>query len=317
MFVMEVLSFFSCSYGAACLISIILAFFLFYEKRLSYSNMFALMNDGTKACRGKLSRPVGPLEKGLLLTKEKRRGANIITLIHLKSGVQLHPEMVRQALVLLAKRYPLLRMKSVVKDPTKGEPVGEYFTEVEDPSETNFKVIKDYSPDDLETVFERESEIPLDFKLGPLWRAILLKEIHVLEEDFYKNAIVFTFHHVITDGRSIIIMLEQLLCYLTLLYEGQEILVESMPFLPSTANLMRHCCTPSALDKVVFSVASMISRFRAFLFNSPRPDNLYLASYPPVFTCDSSAPNKTSIVYREFSPGEMTYLTNTCKKLKC
>ena len=323
MFAMEVLSFFSCSYVAVCLIFITLAIFLFQEQRVSYLDMFVMIvNTSSKpaeivpTCREKLIRPVGPLEKGLLLTEEKRRGANIITLIGLTSKIQLHPEMVRQALILLAKRYPLLRMK-LVKESKNGEPIREYFTEVEDPSEINFKVLKDYSPDDLESVFERESEISLDFKLGPLWRAILLKEIHAVEEDTHKNAIVFTFHHVITDGRSVAAMLEQLLCYLTLLYEGQEILVESMPFRPSTANLMLHCCTPSALDKVVFSLTAGISRFRAFLFNPPRPDNLYLASYPPVFTCDSPAPNKTSIVYREFSPDETMSLTKTCKKLKC
>ena len=264
----------------------------------------------------KPGRAVGPLEKGLIINEEKRRASMIITLLRLKSRAPLAPEMARKALILLAKRYPLLRM-TIIKKSHNGGPVKEYFMEVEDPGEIKFKVLKDFSADDLEAVIERESDIPLDFNFGPLWRAILLNEIYVAEKDTYKNAFVFTFHHVITDGRSILAMLEQLLCYLTMLYEGQEVLVESMPFRPSTAHLMRHCCTPSVLDKTVFTVTQILSRFSAFLFKSPKPENLFLSNYPPVFTRNSAAPNKTSVVYREMSPDETLSLIKKCKMEKC
>ena len=71
--------------------------------------------------------------------------------------------MVREALILLAKRYPLLRMK-IVKKSQNGEVVKEYFTEVGDPRKiADFKVAKNFTADDLEPVFEREFDIPLDF----------------------------------------------------------------------------------------------------------------------------------------------------------
>lgn len=274
-------------------------------------------NTAYYTCREKLCRPVGHLEKWLLLSNEKRhRQSKIIVLLRLESRVPLDPEMVRQSLILLAKRYPPLRMK-IVKKSQNGEPVKEYFTEVEDPREVNFHVLKDFSADDLEPVFECEFDIPLDMRFGLLWRATLLNEIHVVEENAYKNAIVFTFHHVITDGHSVVTMLEQLLCYLTLLYEGQEVLVESMPFRPSTAHLMRHCCIPSVLGKAVFNLSLWISRFRTLLLDHPKEENCYLANYPPVSRCDSAAPNKTSLVYREISPEETLSLINTCKMMKC
>ena len=314
---MDALSFFCCSYSVACLIPLILAIFVFRKKKSSYSNKLDVDSNTSNPISGeKFGRPVGPLEKGLIINEEKRRGPMIITMMRLKSRVPLDPEMVRKALILLAKRYPLLRMK-IVKKSHNGEPMKEYFMEVEDPSKIKFEVLKDFSADGLEAVIERESHIPLDFNLGILWRAILLKEIYVAEKDAYKNAIVFTFHHVITDGRSIKVMLEELLCYLTMLYEGQEVLVESMPFRPSTAYLMRHCCTPSVLDKAVFTVSSILSRFRAFLFNSPKVENLYLANYPPVFTRNPAAPNKTSVVYREFPPDETLSFVKKCKMEKC
>ena len=264
-----------------------------------------------------LGRPIGPLEKGLILTDEKRRGSKLIVLLRLNSKVRLVPEMVREALILLAKRFPLLRMK-IVKKSQNGEAAEEHFTEVEDPRKINFKVAKDFTAEDLEPVFERESDIPLDFNSGcPLWRASLLNEIHNAQKNTYKNAIIFTFNHVITDGRSIVVLLKQFFSYINSLYEGQDVLVESMPLHPSTADLLRHCCSPSVLDKVVFYMTSRISRFKSLLLKSLQPENLYLSTYPPVFTRDSSAPNKTSFVYREVSPNETLALLKRCKIGKC
>ena len=190
-----------CCVSVVYLIAISLAFILFRGENSSHS----MMSDKELnfSLREALSRPVLPLEKGLL-TEEKRCGSMITVLLHLKSKVRL----VRKALILLAKRHPLLRMKIVKKSHGNREPLKEYFIELQDLGEINFRVLNDSNADDLEPVFEREFEIPLDLKVGPLWRAILLDESYVVGEEAFKNAIVFTFHHVITDGRSILAMLE-------------------------------------------------------------------------------------------------------------
>ena len=265
---------------------------------------------------GRLCRPVGPLEKGLINDLDKRHIPMIVVLLRLKSKVHLDPEKVRQALVLLAKRYPLLRMK-ISKVSRNGEPVTAYFTEVEHPSKINFKVVNDFNGDELESAFEREFETPLDLSFGPLWRAVLLDEIHVDgAKETFKNAIIFSFLHVITDGRSITVLLEEFFRYLTMVCEGRAVLVTSMPFRPSTGVLMQHRCRPSLLERVLFKATSWMSNIKTVL-KIPRPENLYLARYPPVSIRDPAAPDTTSVVYREYSLEETQGLIKACKMFKC
>ena len=304
-------------YSVACITTAFLVAVILFLDQFSSRFGKPVENKGIQSTyRGRLSRPVGPLERGLISTVDKRHIPKIVVLLRLKSRIHLDPEMVRQALVLLAKRYPLLRMK-INKESRNGEPATEYFIEVDDPAEINFKAVKDFDASDLELVFEREFETPFDLNIGPLWRATLLDEIHVDgATNSYKNAIVFTFLHVMTDGRSIRLMLDQFFHYLTMIYEGQKVQVGSMPFRPSTGVLMRHRCTPSGLDKVVFSVSSWMARLRDALKIS-RPENLYLTSYPPALTRDPAAPDKTSVVYREYSIEETLGLIKTCKTAKC
>ncbi|XP_078380265.1 uncharacterized protein LOC144663225 [Oculina patagonica] len=322
MFVIDIIDFVSrCNpYSVVCIAATILAAVILFLDQFSWRSRILIFDENEEiqqsTYRGRLSRPVGPLEKGLTNAVDKRHIPKVVVLLRITSRVHLDPDMVRQALVLLAKRYPLLRMK-INKQSRNGEPATEYFTEVEDSSVINFKTVNDFNANDLEPVFEREFETPFDFDFGPLWRATLLDEIHVDgERNAFKNAIVFTYLHVIADGRSIRLMLNQFFCYLTMVYGGQKVQVGSMPFRPSTGVLLRHRCTPSVLDKVVFSLSSWMSRLKAVL-KIPRPENLYLTTYPPVFTRDPAAPDRTSVVYREYSIEETLGLIKACKMSKC
>ena len=272
MFAIDIIAFVSrCTpYGIVCIAATVLgAILLFMDRYSSRSSMSVENAEIQCTSSGKLSRPVGPLEKGLINGFEKRHIPKIVFLLRLKSKVHLDPDMVRQALVLLAKRYPLLRIK-ISKESRYGDPVTEYFTEVEDLSKINFEEVKDFNAEDLESVFERELETPFDINMGPLWRAVLLDEIQVdgAANDTYKNSIFFTFLHVITDGRSILLMIEQFFRYLTMVCEGQEVEVKSMPFRPSTGVLLRHRCTPSVLDKMLYRVSSWMSNLKKVLQDS-------------------------------------------------
>ena len=292
------------------------AVILFLDQYWSRSSVSLAKTEIQSSSDGRLRRPVGPLEKGLINGFDKRHIPMIVVLLRLKSKIHLDPEKVRQALVLLAKRYPLLRMK-ICKESRNGEPVTEYFTEVEDPSEINFKVVNDFNGDELECVFEREFETPFDLNVGPLWRAVLLDEIKVDgAKDAYKNAIIFSFLHVVTDGRSILLSLEQFFRYLTMVCKGQKPHVTSMPFRPSTGVLMQHRCRPSLLEKLFFKATSWIPNIKTVL-KIPSPENLYLASYPPVSIRDPAAPDKTSVVYREYSFEETRELIKACQVVEC
>ena len=292
------------------------AVFLFLDQYWSRSSVYLEKTEIQSGSGGRLRRPVGPLEKGLINGFDKRHIPMIVVLLRLKSEVHLDPEKVRRALVLLAKRYPLLRVK-ISRESCNGEPVTDYFTEVEDPSEINFKVVNDFNGDDVESVFEREFETPFDLNFGPLWRAVLLDEKNVDgAKDAYKNAMIFTFLHVITDGRSILLSLEEFFRYLTMVCEGQEHQVTSMPFRPATGVLMQHRCRPSLLEKLFFKATSWIPNIKTVL-KIPNPENLYLASYPPVSIRDPAAPDKTSVLYREYSLEETRGLIKACKMVNC
>ena len=292
------------------------AVILFLDQCLSRSCVSLENAEIQSSSGGRPRRPVGLLEKGLINGFDKRHIPMIVVLLRLTSKVHLNPRKVRQALVLLAKRYPLLRMK-ISSESRKGQLVTEYFTEVEDPSEINFKVANDINGDELESVFEREFETPFDLNSGPLWRAVLLDETQVEgAKDAYQNAIIFTFLHVIADGRSILLSLEEFFRFLTMVCEGREAQVTSMPFRPSTGVLMQHRCRPSLLEKLLFKAHSWMPNIKTVL-KIPSPENLYLASYPPVSIRDPAAPDKTSVVYREYSFEETQGLIKACKMAKC
>ena len=69
-----------------------------------------ILGRATLIDREKLSRSIGPRERGLLFNEEKQRDSKIVVLMKIKSEVKLVPEMAREAPLLLAQRYPLLRI---------------------------------------------------------------------------------------------------------------------------------------------------------------------------------------------------------------
>ena len=64
-----------------------------------------MLGRATLIDRKKLSRQIGPGERGLLFNEEKRRNSKIVVLMRMKTKVTLVHEMAREAPLLLAKRY--------------------------------------------------------------------------------------------------------------------------------------------------------------------------------------------------------------------
>ena len=88
MYATKILTFVCGPYSFAYLVVFILAIFLFRKKTSRNSNMFALTSVRTFILQKKLGRPIGPLEKELILTDEKRRGSKLIVLLRLSSKVR-------------------------------------------------------------------------------------------------------------------------------------------------------------------------------------------------------------------------------------
>ncbi|MCA9751576.1 MAG: AMP-binding protein, partial [Gemmatimonadetes bacterium] len=118
----------------------------------------------------------------------------------------LDVEALRRALRALAERHEALRTRIVAgaPDPEQRFDVPLPSLSLEDLSRS------DRGRDDLRHHLHDESRHPFDLERGPLWRARLFRV------DPGEHVIALTFHHVITDGWSMDLMLAELAA----LYEG-------------------------------------------------------------------------------------------------
>ena len=260
---------------------------------------------------GKIRRPLGPKEVAFVGTEKNRYGI-VITVLTIESQVPLNPLMVERVMTMLSKRYPLLRMR-VTKDSQTGK---QYFSEMDEPNTVDFKVLEDVNAEDWVPVAEEQSLGWFDFSSGPLWRAILLKEVYDDKAKKYKNTLLFRNHHVISDGRSFIALFEQLLEYLSLLHKGEEVVVESLPLRPPCTHLMRHCCTPSVWENLVFRMMFFVARVK-MIWPTTKSTNLYTAIFPPVILRDPSVSVVTSIIPRVFSEGDTLAVMKCSKEQNC
>ena len=306
----------SLAYFVICstVIPISLLLVLIYLTRSKKSNTeryeVSFTNDGKIR---RLRRPLGPKEVRLIGTEKNRYGI-VTTVLTIESQVTLDPLMVERVMTMLSKLYPLLRMR-VTKDSQTGK---QYFSEMDEPNTVDFKVLEDVNAEDWVPVAEEQSLGWLDFSSGPLWGAILLKEVYDDKAKKYKNTLLFRNHHVISDGRSFIALFEQLLEYLSLLHKGEEVVVESLPLRPPCTHLMRHCCTPSVWENLVFRMMFFVARVKMmFWWTTKSGTNLYTAIFPPIILRDPSVSVVTSIIPRVFSEGDTLALMKCSKEQNC
>ena len=145
--------------GLRCRTSNAIKINLFKSKRFNDERLpTKMLSRATLIDRKKLRRPIGPRERELFFNEEKRRDSNIVVLMRIKSKVTLVPEMAREALLLLAKRQPLLRIRKRSKIQKKvGRSTSTLLTWTIR-GVINFKANKEFTADELELVFESESD---------------------------------------------------------------------------------------------------------------------------------------------------------------
>ena len=278
---------------------------------LKIFNSKASKADFTVHCsdNDKLSRRLGMLEQ-VLLEREKINGWGTVTsVLLLDSAHELNQDHLRKALGLLTKRYPLLRMR--IKDIDSGH--GACFEEMENPETVDFELLDKITSDDWIEGFEDELNSYLfDIGKGPLWRVRLLKE--TFSEGKFRNALVFTFQHVICDALSIFELQKFLLKLLTALHGGEEFKVESLPFRPPLESLMPELVQPNILERLLFSSFFMLQSAKNIFF---KPKNSFLSVYPPVANAEPSVMKKTCLLARSLSEEETKLLITSCKANKC
>lgn len=256
---------------------------------------------------GKLSRPLGWLERVLLERERVNQWGTVSSVLLLDSTEKLKQEHLIKALSLLPKRFPLLRMRI---NESGSHPC---FEEMENLETVDFKVLDEIMADEWERGFEEEINGPsFNTETGPLWRVRLLKE--TVYEGKYRNSLVFTFHHVICDALSIFKLQQQLLNFLSSMHGGEHFKVESLPLRPSLESLTSSVVTPNIWERLLFSSVFAFQRLKNIFV---KPKNLYLSLYPPVANSDPSVMKKTCLLGRSLSEEDTKLLIKNCKANKC
>ena len=233
--------------------------------------------------------------------------------VFIDSVASLSSRVVRKALVMLSKRYPMLRMKFEWIESRSSGVTHRYLTEIEHPNSINF------CEEDTECWQERleeELQTPFDVGVGPLWRVIRLKEQYNGTDNKYKNTLLFTFHHSICDGISIMTLYDQFLEYLNQCYHGNEEAngIESMPLLPPLQDLVKQQITLPCWKAVLFIAKMKLTQlFKSF----HRSRNIFLQKFPPVITTNPSVVKRTCIIPRILSKEETKEIEKHCKAHKC
>ena len=255
----------------------------------------------------KLSRRLGLAERVLLERERVNHWGIVGSVLLLDSEEVLNQDHLKKSLSLLTNRFPLLRVRI---NESGSHPC---FEEMENPETVDFRVLDEIMADKWEEGFEEEVNGPLfNTGAGPLWRVRLLRETS--HEGKYRNALVFTFHHVICDALSIFQLQQKLLEFLTFLHNGDEIEVESLPIRPPVESLLSNRSQPSIGETILFSSYFTLQRVKTFF---AKPENLYLSVYPPVANSKPSVTKKTCLLGRSLSEEDTKLLIKNCKANKC
>ena len=255
----------------------------------------------------RLTRPLGLTERVLLERERVNHWGTVSSVLLLDSKEELNQDHLTKALSLLPKRFPLLRMRINERDSEA------CFEEMDSHDTVDFEVLDGITADKWEEGFDEELNGALfNTGTGPLWRVRLLKE--TLVDGKLRNALVFTFLHVICDALSIFELQKKVVEYLTSLHTGQELEVGSLPFRPAVESLISNLIAPSIAERFLFSSYFTLQRVKTFF---AKPQNLYLSVYPPVATSDPSVTKKTCLLSRILSEEDTRLLIKSCKQNKC
>uniref|UniRef100_A0A6P8HYN9 Uncharacterized protein LOC116294330 n=1 Tax=Actinia tenebrosa TaxID=6105 RepID=A0A6P8HYN9_ACTTE len=189
-----------------------------------------------------------------------------------------------------------------------------WFKEMEDKSRIIFKTIKETARN-WEGIFEQESQRSFDMGNGPLWRVTMLQEFFDSDKRHYENCLIFTFHHIICDGGSIMALYSQFLEYVNDLKAGKNVEVESMKLLEPCLSLMSHKIQATFLEKTLFYFLPFVLRVRSLFFKPKK--NSFLEVFPPVILQNPSVEKKTVVIPRVIKADEMSKIIKSSKQHKC
>lgn len=257
----------------------------------------------------RLSRRLGKLEQVLFEREKTNNWGTVSSVLLLDSAQELSLDLLKRALNLLTKRYPLLRMR--VKDTADNQ--GLCFEEMENPEKIDFQVSDTIKAGNWTKGLEEELNSYLfDIENGPLWRVKLLGEMN--KDGKFRNALLFTFQHVICDALSIFELQKYLMTILSSLHNGEHFEVECLPFRPPLETFISKVAQPNIFERLLFSTSFMLQKLKVSFF---KPKNSFLSLYPPVANTEPSVTKKTCLLTQALGQEETERLIQSCKANRC
>ena len=236
------------------------------------------------------SRKLGALEEEFELYQTELEGAGLVVALMRLRGL-LEIDIIKQSLLLLQQRHPFLQMQ-IVKNRD-----GMYFAAQETP-EIPLRIVKRNKENQWLEVIEEEFNQKIDSLRDPLIKLAYIPAAS--GSDVFD--LIFTIHHSISDGVSLIELCREFLDYCARIAEGEQVEVERLPMSPPVEQL--------------FPISRTLLQFRVFLFklkllfNQLLKKARQLASdlYSPV------SEHKVRLIHRFLNEKQTKQLCQLCKK---
>lgn len=253
------------------------------------------------------------------LSVERGGTGNLCLMACLNSKQGLSQQHVRDALVLLAKRQPMLRAIRITEEN------GDKYFEIKEINEV--VAMLDITSSDVKSSDWKDVWFEYTAKQlgnGLLWRVVMLQEEFLPDTQNYANTLMFTFNHSITDGVSSVSFCKQFLSYMNELAHGATVdkEVPSFAMQPYFHDAIAHqrawhtalkfLLTYCGLRPILrFVMKKLISRqFRTMKCNP------YYAQFPPALDVSSFA-GPMRLNTKVFTERETKNILQACKVNRC
>jgi|GEM_PF-4205656 len=234
-------------------------------------------------------RKLAPLEEEFELYQTQLEGTGLVAaLMRVRGSVEIH--VIKQSLSLLQQRHSYLQMH-IVKSKD-----GMYFNTKETP-EIPLRIVERNKENQWLEVIEEE----LNQKMNSL-RAPLIKLAYipaVIGSDIFD--LIFTIHHSISDGVSLIQLCREFLDYCARVAEDQPVEIEKLPLSPPIEELL--------------PISKTVLQFRIFLFTLNLLLNQLLKK-PLQLSHDVECPvseQKSRLIHRFLNEKQTKELCKLCK----
>ncbi len=254
-----------------------------------------------------------------IISLEKSGSTNICLAISLTSKQRLVHQHVCDALVLLAKRQPMLRAVITIVDGNKYYEIKE-INEVITMLDITTSDVKASNWNDVWFAYTAKQR-----GNGLLWRVVILQEEFMPDTKDYANTLMFNFNHACTDGVSSVKFCKQFLNNMNELANGiscanQE--VSSLDLLPSFHEIVTRGRIWHSLFNFMLAYCGLRPILK-FCFQKllchlaeKIPKNPYYERFPPnIGASQSPVPSRLNV--KVFTEDETKNIIEACKTNNC